>query len=358
MLETIREFALERLSEAGEEAEIRRGHVEYFLELAEEAEPHLVGGKQKEWLDRLERDHENMRAVLGWALEEVPEAAAHIANALWRFWDMRGHVTEGRRWLSRLLEGTKLSRFDRMRSMEAAALLADLQDDYPTSISYGQEALSLARELGSTPDVARALIHLGSVALRQGDLEHASSAIEEAVALSETVSDPHLVVRALNNLATLRSDQQRTSEALRYTNVALRFHEARRARTGPTYPCASPIQGLSSYPRPRQHLEPELGRCLASPLTTECRLSGGAMTALPSTRAGAKVGRIQGSTPAQYTKSWQDLLADRSHHSSHPASRTRSRSKRRPATVSHVSRLRRASGRSSASPRVEVSQGS
>jgi predicted ATPase/class 3 adenylate cyclase/Tfp pilus assembly protein PilF len=214
LLETIREFAQEKLEESGDAQDIRRAHTEYCCALAERAEPQLIGPDQRQWLDRLEQEHDNIRVALGWALREAPEVGIHIANALCRFWDMRGHVTEGRRWLSRLLGETKLSRLGRMRATQAAALLADVQDDYPASTRYGREALSLAREVGSTPDAARALIDLGWVALRQGHLEGASSAIEEAVALSETADDPHLLVRALSNLAAVRSEQQRTNEAL------------------------------------------------------------------------------------------------------------------------------------------------
>jgi len=214
-LETIRSFATEKLEESSEGEDIRRAHAEFFRALAEEAEPHLIGPEQRTWLERLANDHDNIRAAVEWSLNKAPDVGANIANSLWRFWDMRGHVSEGRRWFQWILERTNLSPFERMRATQAAALLADVQGDFNTSIAYGNEALLLARKLGSAPDAARALIGLGWVALLQGDLNGAASAIEEAVALSEGINDPHLLVRALNNLAAVRSEQHRSGEALR-----------------------------------------------------------------------------------------------------------------------------------------------
>jgi predicted ATPase/class 3 adenylate cyclase/Tfp pilus assembly protein PilF len=213
MLETIREFAVEKLEESGEAQEIRRAHADYFRQLAEQAEPHLIGENQKEWLDRLEIEHDNFRAALGWSLEQVPEWASNMANAMWGFWDMRGHVVEGRQWLRLILDNLKGSP-ERMRMTLGAALLAARQDDYESSIPYAQEALSLAREFRDDSAAARALIELGSVWLRQGDLKRAALAIEEAAVIAQEARDPHLLVRALNNLAGVRSEESRSDEAI------------------------------------------------------------------------------------------------------------------------------------------------
>ena len=96
MLETIHEFAREKVRESGEAEEIKRAHAEYFLALAEEAEPELKGPNQAEWLERLEAEHDNMRVALSWSFEAGDsESALRIGGALWRFWNVRGHFSEG-----------------------------------------------------------------------------------------------------------------------------------------------------------------------------------------------------------------------------------------------------------------------
>ena len=104
MLETVHEFAREKLRQSGEAEEIKRVHAEYFLTLAEEAYPELKGANQLEWLERLEAEHDNMRAALSWALErKEAEVALRLGGALWSFWSMRGYYSEGRRWLEEAL---------------------------------------------------------------------------------------------------------------------------------------------------------------------------------------------------------------------------------------------------------------
>ena len=104
MLETVHEFAREKLEESAEAEEIKRAHAEYFLTLAEEAYPELRGPDQLQWLERLEAEHDNMRAALSWALERKEvEVALRLGGALWWFWWMRGYHSEGRRWLEEAL---------------------------------------------------------------------------------------------------------------------------------------------------------------------------------------------------------------------------------------------------------------
>jgi tetratricopeptide (TPR) repeat protein len=213
MLETIREFALEKLEESGEAEDIRRAHADHFKRLAEEAEPHLIGQHQKEWLDRLEEEHDNVRTTLGWYLATDPHAAMQSGNAIWRFWDTRGHVTEGRDWMERILESNTERSLERMRATQAAALLCEVQEDYESSITHAKESLALARSFGDHVGAAVALISLGWVGLQKGDVGYASPLIEQALSLAEECQDNHLLVRALNNLAAARSEQGRVDQA-------------------------------------------------------------------------------------------------------------------------------------------------
>ena len=104
MLETVHEFARDKLGKRGEDEEIKRVHTQYFLTLAEDANPELRGPDQLEWLERLEAEHDNMRAALSWAAERKEvEVALRMGGALWWFWWMRGHNSEGRRWLEEAL---------------------------------------------------------------------------------------------------------------------------------------------------------------------------------------------------------------------------------------------------------------
>src|SRR5204863_4811809 len=104
MLETVREYGLEQLAERGESSETRLRHASFLLALAERAEPELAGKDQKTWLDRLDREHDNLRAPIEWAVETGDaETGLRLAAALWRFWLVRGHLTKGRERLSTLL---------------------------------------------------------------------------------------------------------------------------------------------------------------------------------------------------------------------------------------------------------------
>lgn len=159
MLQVIREFATERLEASEEAGTIRERHASAYLNLAREAEPHF-GDLEKGWLDRLERNHDNFRAALEWWTEEGnADAAMQLASLLWRFWQMRGHLQEGRASIDRIL-GMAGSRHDaaaRKRLLEAAGGLAYWQADMSSARRYYDEALELSRAVGDPDELANAL---------------------------------------------------------------------------------------------------------------------------------------------------------------------------------------------------------
>ena len=149
MLETIREYGLEALATSGEMEVIGRAHAAYYLRLAEEAEPQLLGSEQVSWLDRLEREHENLRAALSWYLAgEEREMALRFASSLLPFWWLRGHLREGRTMLTRALETTEtIPAAIRARALAGAGHLALLLSDHSQAEARCEESLALFRQL-------------------------------------------------------------------------------------------------------------------------------------------------------------------------------------------------------------------
>ena len=153
MLETIREFATERLEASGEAQEIRRAHADYFRALAEEAEPHLVGEEQKEWLDILGQDHGNLKAALDWGLRDKPSLALRMSGQLWRFWRARGYLEEGRRRLRQALTvAPPENGFDRAEALRGAGTLAQVAGDLDEATHLCEQALLIYEALTTKTD--------------------------------------------------------------------------------------------------------------------------------------------------------------------------------------------------------------
>jgi predicted ATPase/DNA-binding CsgD family transcriptional regulator len=205
MLETIREFALERLA-AGNEAEaMRRAHALYYVALAEEAEPGLIGHNQQAWLIRLEQEHDNVRAALGWAVDTGDlEIGARLASPLWRFWRTHGHMSEGRRWLQAVLAGSdSLPPALRARTLAAAGTLALRQGDYALAQDVLEQSLILWRALGDTQGEMHALNSLGLVAIFQNDFVRAQRHFEQSLAGRSALGDRQGMAQALCNLGLM-----------------------------------------------------------------------------------------------------------------------------------------------------------
>jgi predicted ATPase len=201
MLETIREFGLERLKESGEAEEVRQRHAEYFLALAEEAAPALRGQGQQRWLDRLEVDLLNLRSALGWTLEHEPATALRLAAALWRFWDAHSHLREGQAWLAQVLAlGSEADASTRVKALEGAAELAWEQGDYPRAVTLAEEGLRLARALGDRTAVAAALQSLAITTWSQDGSARVRDLLEESLVLYREAGDAWGQAHTLNNL--------------------------------------------------------------------------------------------------------------------------------------------------------------
>jgi predicted ATPase len=224
MLETIREYGADRLREAGEAIAVRDRHLDFFLALAEEAEPRLHGREQLAWLARLEAEHDNLRAALEWsgAEERHAEAALRLAGALAWFWNMRGYLHEGRRWLEDLLERPAPAGATRARALDGAGLLAFYQDDFDAAPARFAESVALWRELGDRRALAHAMSWLGGCS----EYSRRIPLLEESVALAREVGDPWVLGLTLWHLAInvlrFQSDPERVRKLAKESTALLR----------------------------------------------------------------------------------------------------------------------------------------
>jgi predicted ATPase/DNA-binding SARP family transcriptional activator/DNA-binding CsgD family transcriptional regulator len=202
LLETVRQYARERLEASGEADAFLRRHAKFFLALAEEAEPGLAGAQQQDWAKRLEEEHDNMRSALSWSLEREPETALRLAVALARFWEIRSHHLEGSRWIEvALRRSDHADGSARAKALSEAGTFAWHRGDYQQATVFHGEALALYRDLGEEGNAAFALLCLGVQDLEQGEHERARPFFEEALALSRELGDKRNIVYALHNLA-------------------------------------------------------------------------------------------------------------------------------------------------------------
>ncbi|HEX6477286.1 MAG TPA: tetratricopeptide repeat protein [Ktedonobacteraceae bacterium] len=215
MLETIREYAQEALIANREEGVVRQAHADYFLLLAEEAEPELKGPRLVAWLDRLEQEHDNLRAAWQWAEEGGRiEMALRFGIALERFWVVRGHRNEGLTFLERVLAVSAEVPIDvRAKALLAAARLAFIQSNYNRGEALAQESLELFRKLGDKRGIALSLDRPGMAAWRRGNFPVARALMEEALALFKEVGDQDRVAWSLFTLGLLNNKQGEYSKA-------------------------------------------------------------------------------------------------------------------------------------------------
>ena len=200
LLETIRDYGSEKLEAAEEDNAIRTAHAKYFTQLAEQAEPELSGSQQAAWLNRLEAEHDNVRAALKFALDcEDCDTAARVGTTFWRFWLVRGYLSEGRDQLQKIASAGVTGEA-RVRILMGAGTLAQNQGDYSAARTLFEESLTICREIGDKKGIATLLHNLGWVAWRQSDYDMAHSLSAEALALHEQIGNRPGMAHSLNNL--------------------------------------------------------------------------------------------------------------------------------------------------------------
>ncbi|HYN98612.1 MAG TPA: AAA family ATPase, partial [Actinomycetota bacterium] len=221
MLEPMREFALERLKEAGAAEETRALHARYYLSLAQKAGARMQGETQVESVRLLEMEHGNLRSVMGWAVDTGRyREAAELGWNLWMFWWLHGHQKEGRRWMETLLQ-KDLDQPVCAIALTVAGSMALVEGDHPSAQRYLREAVALARETGDMVRLALALHNLGLSALNSLDFETASTSFEQALPMFERSGNQQMISGIRTHLGTAAFMRGDLDEAEAETQAAL-----------------------------------------------------------------------------------------------------------------------------------------
>lgn len=248
LLETVREYAWERLDEHEQRRTAKRRHAEFYIKLAEMAEPALRDQRQAEWLDRLEADHANLQAALSWLVDQAEmEQALALVSSLWRFWFLRGHFRVWDQWHTAAVikaanhspnTPNNLERARRAGALLGRAVLANYAVDPEQATALGEEALALYQDLDDHWGRAAALVILGAVDIDRGQ----PLRIEQGVALARSIGDPWLLAWALHPLGEFLA---RVQEECRQAIVLLDESLALARRTGDRWLIAHSLLSLA-----------------------------------------------------------------------------------------------------------------
>jgi len=245
MLETICQYAADRLEASGEAEAVRARHRDWYMTLAEEGERQLHGPQQLIWLSRLDMEHDNLRAALAFSQNQAAGVTAglRLSGALRRFWLTRGHWSEGQRWLDRALgrarpsqrepgRGRAASALARAKALLGAGLLAHYQGEQQTAARFTTEGLTLYRHAGDQKGVADALHLLGSVAFYRRDYQAAERLAEESLAISRRLEDLQGITGSLSNLGQIADQRGDYAQARRLWTESLGTYRALEDQVG------------------------------------------------------------------------------------------------------------------------------
>lgn len=256
LLETVRKYARDRLVESGEGERWRDRHLAHFAALGEKAKEHLNGAQQQKWLARLEVEHDNLRAALGWAAAQSsetpagvgtrvqgsefaartgstpnselrtqnapgPDAGLRLAGDIWRFWEVRGHFAEGRSRMAALLNLAAPAPVALAAALNGAGVLAYRQGDYAAARALCEESLRIRRELQDRRGIAGSLNNLGNAAQEQGDYAAARALREESLEIFRELGDRQGTAASLSNLGIVAKQQGDYAAARRLQEESL-----------------------------------------------------------------------------------------------------------------------------------------
>jgi predicted ATPase/DNA-binding CsgD family transcriptional regulator len=228
MLETIREYGLECLYASREQEAVQQAHASYYLALAEEAAPHLTDAQQVRWMDQLDRERENVWAVLQRGMsgaDEEVELTLRLGTALAWYWFVREHASEGRRWVE-WIQGEGRGRTQiRARALHQAVMLAQWLDENELAQVLGSESVARYREVGDTRGMAWALCWLGYTTWALSDFATARAQLTEALMLFRQMGDQHGCAHTLIGLTKVATDQGAYPSAIEQAEEALALFE-------------------------------------------------------------------------------------------------------------------------------------
>ncbi|MBI5567648.1 MAG: tetratricopeptide repeat protein [Chloroflexi bacterium] len=232
MLETIREYAHDKLHEASETERIHRAHAAACLTLVEQAEPELMRPSQAAWLDRLELEYGNIRAALDWCKTHDLERGLRIAGALYRFWELHSHIIEGRTWLETLATLSTGVTLSRAKVLNAAGAMADYMGDYASAQAYFEVSLAIFETHGDRRRTAAALNNLAMAVSFQMQFDRARDWLEQAQAIKRELGDTWSIANGLDNLGRIALFQSDYEMARQYAAEAVAMFRTLGDRTG------------------------------------------------------------------------------------------------------------------------------
>jgi predicted ATPase/DNA-binding SARP family transcriptional activator len=201
MLETIAEYAAEKLEVSGRAGDVRRRHADHFLALAEAGEAVRRTPAEVDWWDRLDADRDNVRAALAWWLDHEPALAARLVEGAFRFWYTRGHFEEAAHAYKRVLDAAAVAEGERARLLSYASAFEFARRRLGRARALAEESLGLRRRLGDADAIARSLVMLGTIHVEEQAEDSALPLLDESVALARKVNDDVLLAFTLSNLA-------------------------------------------------------------------------------------------------------------------------------------------------------------
>jgi predicted ATPase/DNA-binding SARP family transcriptional activator/Tfp pilus assembly protein PilF len=236
LLVPVRHYAAERLAAAGEEPRWRARHAAWYLALAQRAEPELEGPDQAAWLERLENEHDDLRAALTWyaAAPDGSEPGLHLCSAIGLFWCIRSYLSEGQRWLETFMRQIDANAAPQaqVKAHTFLARIAMLQSNFPAARAHYERGLTLARQIEYDEGVETTMIGLGVILWELGDFQQARTHLEEAMRYSRSVRHEQALARALNNLGLVCMHQGDGKAARVHLEECLEINQRLGHKTG------------------------------------------------------------------------------------------------------------------------------
>jgi tetratricopeptide (TPR) repeat protein len=234
--ELVRQYAARQLETTGEIEEVQGRHIDFFTGFAEKCTEHFGGPLMATWLERMEQDNDNLRAALDYTISlQVSHMALRLGAMLWRFWEYRGHVEEGRHWLNRILGLPGITEeyaFQRAQVLNAAGALARIQGDFAQAHRLYGESLALRRKSRDEKGIAAALNSLGLLSMHEGKYDQAATYLHESMELCRTLGIKTEIVRRINNLGVVAMYQEDYEQARLLHEEALRLYQELNDRHG------------------------------------------------------------------------------------------------------------------------------